>query len=151
MQVKDHHGLEMTGASPAAAQLYQKALHAYHCFAGAPFDDLDAALADSPRFVMAHFLKAYMTLVGSNEAMRGVAAGAFAAARDLPMNAREAGHAAAVGNLLAGEVRATARILEDVAIAWPRDLLALQVGQTMDFLLGDSRMLRDRIGRVLPA
>jgi hypothetical protein len=151
MTLKDGHGLEMTGASPAAAELYQKALDAYHCFAGAPFDHLQAALADSPRFVMAQLLKAYMTLVGGNETLRGMAAGAYAAVRDLPMNAREAGHAAAVGHLLAGEVRAAARALEDVAIAWPRDLLALQVGQTMDFLLGDSRMLRDRIGRALPA
>lgn len=151
MTAKDHHGLDYSGATPAAAELYQKALDAYHCFAGTPFDHLDAALAGSPRFVMAHLLKAYMTLVGSNAAMRGVGAEAFAAVRGLPMNERETGHAAAVGAILEGEIRSAARLLEDVAIAHPRDLLALQVGQTMDFLLGDSRMLRDRIGRARPA
>jgi tetratricopeptide (TPR) repeat protein len=147
MTVKDHHGLDYSGASPAAAGLYQKALDAFHCYAGAPFDHLDAALADSPQFVMGHLLKAYMTAIGSNEGMRGYAGKSFAAVCGLPMNTREAGHAAAVGALLEGEIRSAARILEDVAIASPRDLLALQVGQTMDFLLGDSRMLRDRIGR----
>ncbi|MCR5874638.1 tetratricopeptide repeat protein [Phenylobacterium sp. J426] len=38
-----------------------------------------------------------------------------------------------------------------MSISYPRDVLALQAGQTFDFLLGDSRMLRDRITRALPA
>lgn len=152
MTVKDHHGLEMTGASPAAAELYQKALDAYHCYAGDAMTPLEAALADSPRFVMAYALKAWMTLVGSNAEVMAMGAAAFEVAKDLDnANTRELGHLAAIGSLLAGEVRAAARILEDVAIAHPRDTLALQVGQTMDFLLGDARMLRDRITRALPA
>ncbi|MBL8554315.1 MAG: tetratricopeptide repeat protein [Phenylobacterium sp.] len=151
MSVKDQQGLEYSGASPAAVARYERAVAAYHCYCGQPFPDLKAALADSPQFVMAHVLIAYMTLVGSNEGLRAMGAGAYAALRDLPKNNREAGHAAAVGHLLAGEIRAAARALEDVAIACPCDILALQVGQTMDFLRGDARMLRDRIGRALPA
>jgi len=152
MTVKDHHGLEMTGASPAAAELYQKALDAYHCYAGDAMTPLETALADSPRFVMAHALKAWMTLVGSNAETMALGVQAFGIAKDLEgANTRELGHLAAIGSLLAGEVRAAARILEDVTIAHPRDTLALQVGQTMDFLLGDARMLRDRITRALPA
>ncbi|MBL8773915.1 MAG: tetratricopeptide repeat protein [Phenylobacterium sp.] len=147
MTVKDHYGLEYSGANPAALELFQAALDAYHRYAGAPFEQAKAVLKQNPGFVMAHVLKAYMTAIGSNPAIRGMAAAAVSAARDLPMNAREAGHVAAAEAMLAGEIRRAARILEDVAIAWPHDVLALQVGQTMDFLLGDSRMLRDRIGR----
>lgn len=152
MSVKDHHGLEMTGASPAAAELYQKALTAYHCYAGDALTPLEAAIADSPRFVMAYVLKAWMTLVGANSETAMLGVQAFGVAKDLVnVNARELGHLAAIGSLLAGEIRSAARVLEDVAIAHPRDSLALHVGQTMDFLLGDSRMLRDRIARALPA
>jgi tetratricopeptide (TPR) repeat protein len=151
MSVKDHHGLELSGASVKAAEKFQQALHAYYCFYGDGVAMVDEAIADSPRFVMAHVLKAYMTLIGENTetAMLGVAA--FEAAKDLNANSRELGHLAALGSLLAGEVRGAARILEDVAVSYPRDVLALQAGQTFDFLLGDSRMLRDRITRALPA
>ena len=147
MSVRDHHGLELSGASQRAAESYQGALHAYHCYAGDAPGLVEAAIADSPGFVMAHALKAYMNLIGGNAA--AVAAGfqAFEAAKVLPANAREQGHVAALGSFLSGEVHAAGRILEDVAIASPRDVLALQTGQLMDFLTGDSRMLRDRIGR----
>lgn len=151
MQLRDHHGLELSGASAAAAENYRQAVHAYHCNAGDPFAPLAAALAERPDFVMAHVLTAYMTLLGGNAETQRVGAGAFAAAKSLPATRREQGHLAAIGSLLAGEIRAAARILEDVSVEFPRDVLALQAGQLMDFLLGDSRNLRDRIGRALPA
>jgi len=151
VQFRDHHGLELSGASPAAAENYLKAVHAYHCNAGEPFGPLEAAIADSPDFVMAHVLTAYMMLLGGNAETMPVGAGAFATAKSLPATRREQGHLAAIGSLLAGEIRAAGRILEDVSVEFPRDVLALQAGQLMDFLLGDSRNLRDRIGRALPA
>jgi hypothetical protein len=36
-------------------------------------------------------------------------------------------------------------------VLYPRDLLALQAGHQVDFFTGDSRMLRDRLSRALPA
>ncbi len=151
MTATDRHGLALTGASPAAAALYREAVADYHCFAGEPFALLKRALADSPGFVMAHVLKAYMTLTGANAGIRRIGVAAVAAVQGLSATDREAGHVAAAQAILAGEGRAAGRILEDVAIDHPRDVLALQAGQNLDFLLGDSRMLRDRIARALPA
>jgi tetratricopeptide (TPR) repeat protein len=151
MTVTDAYGLELSGASAKAAELYRQAVGAYHCYAGEPFAQLQAALADSPQFVMAHALKSYMTLVGTDAGTRAMGLEAVAAAQALPGTARERGHVAAIGRMAAGEIRAAGRILEDVAIDCPHDVLALQVGQLTDFLTGDARMLRDRIGRAAPA
>ena len=151
MSAHDQLGLELTGASPAAAEAYRQAADAYHCYSGEPFPHLMAATADSPPFVMAHVLKAYMTLTGANTRVRKIGLAAVEAARDLPATEREAGHVAAVQAMAAGEIRRAGRILEDIAIAEPRDLVALQAGQLVDFLTGDARMLRDRIARARPA
>jgi len=151
MTVRDRHGLELTGASEVAGGLYCDAVKAYHCYAGEPFPMLRAALADSPGFVMAHVLVAYMTLVGTDPRIRSMGLAAVSSAANLTGTSREAGHVAAVTAIKAGAFSDAARILEDVSIAWPHDVLALQAGQQMDFLTGDARMLRDRISRALPA
>jgi tetratricopeptide (TPR) repeat protein len=100
---------------------------------------------------MGYALTAYLTLIGSNAELQAAGCIAYDAALNLPCNKRERGHVAAIGHLIAGEYRAAGRTLEDVAIEHPRDALALQVGQLIDFSVGDTRMLRDRIARALPS
>jgi hypothetical protein len=151
MPTRDHHGFDLTGAGADAAESYRQALRSYHCYAGEAIGQVDAALAKCPDFVMAHVLKAWMHLLGTNSEAQAVGAAAFAAAKVEMANHRERGHIAAIEAHLAGELRKAARILEDVSIDYPRDVLALQVGQIFDFFLGEQRMLRDRIARALPA
>ena len=151
MTARDAHGHALTGASPAAAAHYQQALDAYHRYGGQPMKHLARALADSPAFVMAYLLQAYMTGVGTDPPTQAMGQAALAAARDVPADTREQAHRAAAEALLGGRTRAAGRILEDIAIDHPHDLLALQAGQLVDFLTGDGRMLRDRISRSLPA
>lgn len=151
MGVKDRYGHALTGASATAADLYQQALDGYHCYVGQPFPLLKQAVSDSPGFVMAHALMAYMTLVGGDASTARLGVAAFEAASALPVNDRERGHLAAIERLILGRFRDSGRVLEDLSIAYPRDVLALQAGQLTDFITGDSRMLRDRIARALPA
>ena len=151
MTAKDVHGHALSGASPAAAEHYQAALDAYHRYGGQPMKHLARALADSPGFTMAHLLKAYMTGVGTDPPTQAMGRAALDDARKLPADAREQAHRAAAEALLAGHTRAAGRLLEDIAVEHPRDLLALQAGQLVDFLTGDARMLRDRIARATPA
>lgn len=150
MSHRDRSGAVLTGASAFAAQKYQAALDAYHCYAGDPGALLEDAIADSPQFVMAHVLTAYLTLIGSNAPTMQVGLAAYKTAAALRANERERGHLQAIGRMIAGEIRVAGRILEDLSIDHPHDVLALQAGQLLDFTVGDSRMLRDRIGRALP-
>lgn len=150
--IRDHHGLHLSGASAEAIDLNRQALHAYLCYAGDAPGLIQRAIDDSPGFVMGHVLKAWLHLLGADNETQSIGLQAAQSALTLSAQglagAREQAHVAALGAFMAGEVRGAARILEDVSIAHPRDILALQVGSVLDFLLGDSRMLRDRIGRV---
>lgn len=150
MQIKDHSGLSYSGAGHAALDHYQAALEAWHCYAGDPIAALDQALAERPDFVMAYLAKAWVLSMGTDPTTAQMAGVALEAASGLPMNDREAAHARALGLYFSGELRAAARVMEDLSVAWPLDSLALQAGQLLDFLLGESRMLRDRIARALP-
>jgi hypothetical protein len=150
MSQKDQSGLLLTGASPQAADAYCRALSLYHSMRGDPLSLIGEALADSPGFVMAHVLMGNMLLIGANAEAQGMGVMAFKAAASLPADSREAAHVQALACMVEGDLTGAGRILEDIAIEHPRDSLALQAGQLMDFCLGDSRMLRDRIARALP-
>lgn len=150
MSLRDSHGHRLTGTNAAALPRYEAALRQLQCFIGDPVASADAALADSPDFVMAHALKAYLLLLSTEPQLLPIARDHHLAASRLPATGRERAHLAAIGALIEGRWHDASRILEDVSFENPRDILALQVGHQVDFFRGDSRMLRDRIARALP-
>jgi tetratricopeptide (TPR) repeat protein len=150
MTVKDVRGHALSGANETSAELYGKALRQLNLYQGDPVATIDAALAESPDFVMAHAMRAWLHLLGTEPAGLPVAKAALDAAIDLPATLQEQGHLAAITQLANGGWHAASRTLEDVTIDHPHDLLALQAGHQIDFFTGNARMLRDRISRALP-
>jgi hypothetical protein len=150
MNLTDSAGQPISGATPAALDHLETALHQLRCFIGDPVASVDTALASAPGMAMGHLLRAYLHLLGTEPAGLEVARESHRRALALPMNGRERGHLAAVGHLLHGRWRDAGRVLEDLAIEAPLDALALQAGHQVDFFRGDSRMLHDRIARALP-
>jgi hypothetical protein len=146
----DIHGLALTGATEAAAAEYQAAVAELQCYRGDPVARVDAALAAAPGFAMAHALKGWLHLLGTEPGGLAVAREAQAEAARCAGTVREKGHAAALGHLVEGRWHAAGRVLEDVTIEAPRDALGLLAGHQIDFFTGHSRMLRDRIARALP-
>jgi tetratricopeptide (TPR) repeat protein len=141
----------LSGASAPGARRLAAILEDFQRFTGDPYADVCALIEEEPAFVMAHAARADMLLLGTDPGPRaGVRAG-LAAIEALPATPAERRHLAAVRQLAHGEWRAAARTFEDISIADPGDLLALQAGQLIDLLIGDARMLRDRILRALPA
>lgn len=149
--MKDSMGYETTGANASSLEALEKAQHELRCFIDDPVATVDGALAVSPELVMGHVMKAYLHLLGTEPEALPVAREAHRAAQALDADERERRHVDAVGALVEGRWRDGGRMLEDLSVAYPRDALALQVGHQIDFFTGDSRMLRDRIARALPA
>ncbi|HKU85589.1 MAG TPA: tetratricopeptide repeat protein [Casimicrobiaceae bacterium] len=151
MNQRDTAGYSMTGATDEGLAHFETAAHQFRCYIGDPLASVEAALSAAPEMVMAHALKAYLHLLGTEPAALPVARQCHEAATALPATERERGHLEVVRLLTEGRWRRAGRALEDVGIAHPRDALALQAGHQIDFFRGDSRMLRDRIARALPA
>lgn len=148
--VRDNLGLNLSGADLRSLEHYERGLGQFRCYAGDPLAAVDAALALRPDFVMAHVMRAYLHLLGTEPDGLAVARDCLQQAQALPADARERGHLAAVEALLDGRWGRAGLILEDIAIDAPQDILALQAGHQVDFFSGHSRMLRDRIARALP-
>ena len=151
MTVIDTRGYQLSGANDTSLAAYERGLRELNLFCGDPVASADAALAASPGFVMAHALKAWLNLLGTEPAGVPVAHDALEAAMRLPTTDQEQRHLIAISHLVDGRWHMASRVLEDLTMEYPRDLLALQVGHQVDFFRGDARMLRDRIARALPA
>lgn len=151
MDIQNEQGLAHTGANPASSGHYARALHQLQCYIEDPVATVDQALAASPGFVMAHLLRAYLHLLGTEPDGIAVARAGAQAASALGGNVRERAHLAAVQHLVEGRWHRAGRVLEDIAIDYPHDILALQAGHLVDFYTGNARMLRDRAARALPA
>lgn len=149
--MKDAAGYELSGASACSLEALEQGLREFRCYIGDPVATVERALADNPVLTMGHVLKAYLYLLGTEPGGLPVAHEARASASALVANDRERRHLEAIGHLVAGRWRGAGRVLEDLSVDYPRDGLALQAGHMVDFFVGDSRMLRDRIARALPA
>jgi len=151
MRHLDPQGYAVSGASATALAHYAQAVSELNRFVGNPFETVERALAERPDFVMAQVFKAYLNLAGTEAAQIPGARAAFAAAQALPANERERMHLAAVEALIAGEMERAVERLEDVLLAHPRDIVAMQMAHLLDFYRGDARNLRDRVARRLHA
>lgn len=149
--MKDTAGYDVSGATGRSLDLLERGLREFRCYIDDPVTTVEAALSMSPELVMGHVLKAYLYLMGTEPAGLPISREALQNAQELPANNRERRHLEAIRHLNEGRWRAAGMVLEDLSIDYPRDLLALQAGHLIDFFTGDSRMLRDRIARALPA
>jgi tetratricopeptide (TPR) repeat protein len=149
MTQTDQHGHSLSNASAAARDHYERAVGLFRLYGGDPLAAAEAAIADSPGFAMAHLLKAWLNLLGTEPAGIEVAHAAHRAAAPHCRTEREKGHLAAVEHLVEGRWQAASQAILRVGTDHPHDLLALQVGHQIDFFTGNARLLRDRIARAL--
>jgi hypothetical protein len=151
MNLLDSTGHRVSGATARSLAAYEQGARELLCMVDDPVASAARAIEASPDMTMAHVLHAWLHLLGTEPDALPAARASCTAAAALPADDREQRHIAAAQALAAGRWREAGRRLEDLSLRYPLDTLALQVGHQVDFFCGDSRMLRDRIARALPA
>jgi hypothetical protein len=147
---RDAQGHHLTGADATAASHYDAGLQALAEFHGDPVAAFGAATACCPGFVMAHLARAWVMALSTDPAFLPLAHESLTAAAMLPATDREASHRALLKLVLTGELSRAAQAFNVHVTAWPRDLLAIEMGLIVDLLHGNSENLRDRPAQALP-
>src|SRR6187200_2765404 len=115
----DIRGHRLNGASEQSLAHYETALREFNLYINDPVASVDKAIAESPDFVMAHALRAWLHLLGTEPAAIAVARASRDAAWKLPATDQEQGHLNAINHLIEGRWHQAAQVLEDVAIENP--------------------------------
>jgi len=152
MSLLDEHGNPYSSDNRDALASWERAVAAYQTYNDDPFPVVDAALEADPDFVMGHCFHAAAQLSGTDKAGLVEVRKRMERLGDLApaANDRERGHIAAIAAWAGGDLRKAAACWGAVLESFPRDAFALHIVHTLDFFLGDARILRDRIARVLP-
>ena len=151
MNIIDKLGCDISGATPAALEAYERALATSQSWRSGAMDPLDVALQEAPAFVMAHVL----TRVDAPGQPRSAThfCGTSGAGARRHATGEPARAAASRGNRRRARRRLRTRQerLGEVLNEHPRDVLALQVAHALDYLTGDIDWMRERVRAVLPA
>jgi tetratricopeptide (TPR) repeat protein len=152
MTTHDKRGNPVSAGSPGALARYDEATDLFLGFSARAAEAAEAAVTADPGFVMGHCLKAGLAAIANEKTFEPQARPALEAAERLAdgTNRRERGHIAGLRAFLDGEWRKANAIYGEILIDHPRDTLALQLAHALDFYLGQSAWLRDRVARALP-
>ena len=152
MSLTDSSGVPVSSTNRQSVDGLDRALGLFQGYFNDPLAEIDAVLAADPDFVMGHCFRAGLFLISSEKAAvpELEATVAEIEKRVKQANSRERGHLAAAKAWAAGDYHDAVGRYGDVLAAYPRDAIAMQFAHQCDFLLGQSRMLRDRVAWVLP-
>jgi hypothetical protein len=140
--ITDRQDNALSGASGAAAELFDKAVEAFNIYRGDPVGLLDMAIETAPEFAMAYIMKAHLFGLATEPEATKEAKSLVARAKTLRLSDREASHVAALDRLLDGNWTAAGEALDRHSMDYPHDMVALQSGQLMDFYRANARDLR---------
>jgi hypothetical protein len=151
MTLRDYRDHEISGATPAAREAFERALFTHLSWRTGAEEHLAQAVLEAPTFTMAHVLRAYLSLCSRDPARVREARAALAHAASLPATPHEQLHLAGIGAALADDFESFNAILQMLLAQYPRDILALQVGHAVDYATGDIEGMAARVAAVLPA
>ncbi len=147
----DRRGNPVSYGSQQAIDRLDHAFELLHAYQADPLAEVDAIIGQHPEFAMAHAFRAGVLATATDKAFEPELMKSVTAAEALASNAndRERTYIGAARAWLDGDWERATELWGRAAIAYPRDLLALQFAHLGDFFLGYSHMLRDRVARAL--
>ena len=148
--ITDAQGHRLSGATPEATAVYDRAVRAFNLVHGDAIGLFDEARDKAPDFAMAHLGKAWVFAVANDPGLMAKAALLVETARGLPLNDREQAHLAALSHFVRGARAAAVAVLDRHLMHYPFDLVAHQAAALADGFLGRFHCVRDRSARALP-
>src|SRR4029453_2839813 len=147
MALKDRRGLDVSTRNPRSLERFEHALELTASYVIDPLAAVNEAIADDPHCAIAHCLRAALAVTASERGALPLIAESVAAIEDpkARANDRERRHATAARTWSEGDFLGAVTQYGRIAVDYPRDQLAIQVAHIVDFFLGQSTMLRDRI------
>jgi hypothetical protein len=150
------HMLPVTASDPSAVSSLDAAVDAYLSLSGDPVALLRQASAQDPSLVLAPILDAALHLLNTGVlptagSVRAAREAAAAAVRSGSCTPRERAAALFVEALAHGRWRFACQVLEAQLAREPTDVVLLRLAHDTYFFLGDSRNLRDGVGRCWPS
>ncbi|MEO7337427.1 MAG: tetratricopeptide repeat protein [Caldimonas sp.] len=151
MTRSDARGCAVSGATPSALEAYERILADHLAWRGGAEARLVRLLAEAPSFVMAHVLQAGMLACSRDPRRVRSAVDVLQRAAALPANERERMHLGAIQAVVDDDYELGKRRFGDILAREPRDLQALQVSHSFDYVTGDVAAMNARVAGVLPA
>ena len=146
----DLNGNPASGAAEAV-EAYSDAVSLLLRYHPGILDAAGALVRDPEALPMGQALMAYLCLSSTDAPDVAMARECATQLSSLQLNDRERAHSAAINAWVDGQWHRAARVLDDLLVQWPTDVLALMMGHLLDFFVGDAANLRDRVGRSLPS
>ncbi len=153
MTSQDARGQMLSTDRSDVLALYEQAPDQFNSLRLDPVATLQSALDLDPDFISGHLLMAGLMLSAVDaqvlpQARDSLGAAASAATRRAA-TARDQSLLAALQPWAEGDMGRANRLLDRHVVDHPRDLYALQLTHLQDLVLGQTSLLRDRIGRAL--
>lgn len=151
--ISDCFGQECSLVDPAAMAHWNAVQKGVLSHAAAAPQHLGGLLSAAPDFALGHAAKGMFLLLLGRAELHSDAQAALARAQGSYADAlpRERLYVDALAVWLEGRPSAAVALLEELLRGWPCDTLAMKLGHSIRFVLGDGVGMRRSVERVLPA
>ncbi len=151
----DIRGLEISAGNPAAIGVLDQAISGFLGARTDTGDYLREAQELDPDLVMGHVLRGYFMHLFGHRGLMARARESLDAAREsagrVGATPREQSHMAALDAWCDGKPAEMLRMLSDILIDHPLDIVALKLSEYWNFYTGEAAGMRDSVGRALHA